>query len=236
MTRPVQVGSPLQLAFAAAVAGVRSGSVTAPSAEHMTVFAMWSDTTAQDITAVDWNTSESMTLIASTSVEHVNSDGSRYGIKAFRLSSPTSGSHTLALTTSTSTLISGAHVIFHDTVNPTTPTGNGNTNFDATPNAAPSLSITSDGSNDRAIGVCMAWDATPDLAAGSGTTQLGTSMDDGWSAGHAVMGESTAANPTLNWTLTTFATGGNVQSGFSLKGTSGGGGPASYQMTSDLYF
>lgn len=222
MTKPT-FHSVEQIAFASAVAGVRSASVTVPSLTSggVVVVPIWADGATRSITSVFLDAVE-LDPIASTFVCVTNDSASSPGIEAYGLAAPVTGAHTLSIGTSDATLLTGAFVLYFEGVTPTSSFGGGVTASNATPNAAPALAVTST-SDQLPIGICGAYDVFNDLAGGQ--TAIGTKITDGIFSGCGWVAQTSAsASPTFTWALTAFSSGGNVQSGFVVNGITGGGG------------
>lgn len=211
-----------QLAIGSAVGGVRSAALTVPSLTGgaVAVIPIWADSSAQSIASVAIDAS-ALTAVGSTFVNQANSDGSRPGIQVWGQATPAAGSRTLSIGTSSAGLLTGAFVLFFEGADAAGPFGGGVTAFDATPNATPALGVTST-ADELPIAICGAFDVFSSLAASQ--TAIGTRIADGIYSSVGWVAETAAGlSPSFGWTLTPFATGGNIQSGFVVKGVGGGG-------------
>lgn len=215
--------SVVQLAIASAAGSVRSGSITVPSLTNgaVAVLPIWADGSSRTISSVTIDAA-SLTAVASTFVNEVNSDGTRPGIQVWGQAAPAAGSRTLTITFASGTPVAGAFVVFFEGVEASGPFGGGVTAFDATPNATPALGVTST-ADQLPIATCGALDNFNTLAAVQ--TAIGTRITDGiYSSVGWVVETDAGPSPTFGWTVTTGGTGGNIQSGFVVNGIGGGGG------------
>jgi hypothetical protein len=232
MTQPTLNGTPASNPFAQAAGGIRTVSDTTPSLTNgcKIIGVPWIDLDAQTITSVTYG-GVACASVGSTYVEvETNESNYNVGVELFRLVNPSAGTADIVVTSPSGAGFGGGlnHAVFvanFENVHQTTPIGIDNEATSPTPISNPQVTINPSTSNDVAIGLCCSIRGVDDMDVAGGGIILGTRLSNGAFADvSSVFQYSTATNPTLQWSLTAPSLGGNAQSGFSLKGTGGGGG------------